>query len=349
MRVGVDATELAKGPPGGVRTACFLLLDALARHAPELDVVALAPRPVEAPPGVRVVATGGPRTPRRWRRSRALRRAARGLDVFHSPVTAFPLLEGVAVTATVHELPFVENHRFEGPSRALVQLWWLTRAMGRCAALVAPSLATVRQARLAHPAVARLLHVVPHPAPPAPLHEAKGHDGSLLFVGRLDRRKGIEALLRGAALCEGEVRLAGPCSAADADRVRTVAHHLGILDRVRLLGPVDAAALDDLYRRACAVVLLSGSEGFGFPVLEALARSVPVVVARGTGAAETGGDAALAVDPAEPVEIGAALRRAADPEYRALVARRGPARALEFPPTRTARGYVEVFRRALGG
>jgi glycosyltransferase involved in cell wall biosynthesis len=348
VKVGVDATELRLGPPGGVRTACFLLLDALQRHAPEVEVVALAPRPVEVPPGVRVRVTGGPRAPLLWRRSGALRRAARDLDLFHSPVTAFPSLDGMPVTATVHELPFVVSARLEGTRRALVQLRWLSRAMARCAALVAPSRATVRQMRLAHPAVERITHVVPHPAPPTPAEEAKAHDGSLLFVGRLGRRKGVEALLRGAALCEGEVRLVGPRSPGGAERVRTVARHLGILDRVRILGEVDAAMLDFLYRQACAVVLLSASEGFGFPVLEALARSVPVVVARGTGAAEVGGDAVLAVDPAEPVEIGEALRRAADPAYRAEVARKGPARALDFPPERTARGYVEVFRNALG-
>jgi glycosyltransferase involved in cell wall biosynthesis len=332
-----------------VRTACFLLLDALRRHAPSVEVVAIAPRPVQAPPGVPVRVTGGPRAPLLWRHSRALRRATRDLDLFHSPVTAFPDLDGVPVTATVHELPFVVNHRLEGGRRALVQLWWLGRAMGRCAALVAPSHATLGQIRVAHPAAGRIVHVVPHPAPPAPDGEGKAHDGSLLFVGRPGPRKGVEALLRGAALSSGDVRLAGPLPARAAARIRAAARHLGISGRLEVLGEVDAATLDGLYRRACAVALLGASEGFGFPVLEALARAVPVVVARGTGAAEVGGDAALAVDPAEPVEIGEALRRAADPAYRARVARLGPARALDFPPARTAKGYEEVFRRALGG
>ena len=67
MRVGFDVTEL-RGAPGGVRTAIRLVLEALAKHAPEVDVVALAPREVDLPHGIRMKATGGPTKPRYWRR-----------------------------------------------------------------------------------------------------------------------------------------------------------------------------------------------------------------------------------------------------------------------------------------
>jgi glycosyltransferase involved in cell wall biosynthesis len=131
--------------------------------------------------------------------------------------------------------------------------------------------------------------------------------------------------------------------------VEEVALRAGVLDRVRFLGVVDAITLDDLYCRACVVGLLSASEGFGFPVLEALARGVPVVVAKGTGAAEVGGQAAIAVDPGNRDEVASALRTAATPEHRQRIAVEGPARAMEFTPERTARGYLAVFQRALGG
>jgi len=349
VKVGIDASELRNGAVGGVRTAVWLLLDALHRNAPGVELTALAPEAVDVPEGVRMVATGGPRHPRRWRRSRALRRALAGLDLFHSPVTAFPLLPGPVYTATVHELPFTVNFRLEGPTRALVQWFWLSRAMGRCAALVAPSEATLRQMRLAHPAVHRITHVVPHPAPPAPAHEQHGHDGSILFVGRLEKRKAVEALLGGAAAVDGEIRLVGPPRETDRMRIERLADRLGIGSRVNFLGVVDDESLDYFYRKACVVGLVSASEGFGFPVLEALARGVPVVVAEGTGAAEVGGDAVLAVDTTDRDAIAAALRRAADPAYRERVRVQGPARAMHFTPERTARGYVEMFRRALGG
>jgi len=346
MRVGVDGTELAPGAPGGVRRALFLLLDALQHHAPEVELSVLAPGKVDAPPGVRVQPTGGPRKPRAWRRSRALKRAVAGLDLFHSPVTAFPTLD-CPVTATVHEVPFVAYRKLDGFWRANAQLYWVSRAVAECGGVIVPSEATRAQVLTLHPGVGPKLAVVPHPAPPTPVEEQRAHDGSLLFVGRLDRRKRIDALLAGAAIAGVSVRLVGPHAETARERIEEVARSLGIERRVLFMGEVDEEMLDYLYRQACAVGLVSSSEGFGFPVLEALARSIPVIVSRGTGAAETGGGAVLVVDPDRPEQIAAALARAADPEYRAEVRRLGPAQALRFRPERTARGYLEVFRRAL--
>jgi glycosyltransferase involved in cell wall biosynthesis len=344
MRVGIDATELRHGAVGGVATALRLLLDALHRYAPDIELVALAPEPVDAPRGIRCVVTGGPRRPLFWRRSRQLRRHLRGLDLFHSPVTAFP--DGVAATATVHELP----SGFEGQWRALVEEYWFARALSRCKAIFAPTETTLRQMCLAHPAAPRVTRVVPHPAPPAEGSPLERPDGSLLFVGRLDRRKCVEALLEGArGAVEGEIRLVGPQSAPARARIEEAAARSGVADRVRFLGVVDDAVLDDLYRRASVVGLLSASEGFGFPVLEALARGVPVVVAQGTGAAEVGGSAALAVGRTDREAVAAALRAAVTPEHRRRIAVEGPARAMEFTPERTARGYLEVFQRAARG
>lgn len=347
IRVGIDASELKPGAVGGVPTAIRLLLRALKGHAPGVEPIAVAPREIEAPPGVEVRVTGGPARSRPWRRSRALRRAVSDLDLFHSTVTAFPDLPDKPVTATVHELPFVVDYHYEGQRRALAQWRWLSHALGRCAALVAPSRVTLDQMVTAHPAAWRVTTVVPHPAPPAPDHEQHGHDGSILFVGRLDRRKCVESLIRGAAGSGGEIRLVGAHAARRRDEIERVARACGAFDRLRFLGVVDAEALDRLYGCARVVVLCSASEGFGFPVLEALARSVPVIVSRDTGAAEVAGEAALLVDPGDADQITAAIERTGEAEWRGRIARVGPARALEFSPERTARGYAEVFARAL--
>jgi len=344
VRIGIDASELCGPGVGGVRTAVSLLLTALARQG--ADVAAFAPSPVEVPPRVRMVSTGGPRRPAAWRRSRALRRALRRVDLFHSPVTAFPRVRGLPVTATVHELPFVENYRLEGWRRSLAQQLWLARAMGECAALFAPSAATLRQMTHLHPASPRLTHVVPHPCPPVP-PGVRRREEFFLFVGRLDRRKCVEAIFEGVARTGVEVGLAGPHERRARGRIGEAARKAGV--RARFLGVVGPGELDRLYRAARAVALPSVSEGFGFPVLEALGRGVPVIVSKGTGAAETGGDAALAVDPLRADEIARAFERSGDPEYAGEVAWRGPARAAEFTFDRTARAYLEAFHRALGG
>jgi len=351
MRVGIDVTELRPGSVGGVRTALLGLLNALLRHAPGIRVVPLAPAgPIDLPAGLPLRATGGPLRPLLWRRSRALARALREVDLFHSPVTAIPLLDGPVMTATVHELPFIANARLEGPWRAQTQLFWLTRAMGRCARMVVPTRATLRQVCLAHPAAGEIAEVVAHAAPAivGGRGGAREHDCSLLFVGRLDRRKCVEAFLEGAKGVAGQIRLVGPQPERDRRRILKTARRLGIAERVLFLGPVSDEDLDRLYRRASVVSLVSLSEGFGFPVLEALGRGVPVVVVAGTGAAEVGGDVALVVPPTRPDRIAEALQRARDPGYRESIARRGPARVREFTPQRTASGYRELFRRALG-
>ncbi len=347
MKVGIDVT--AMHGIGGVPTSIRLLLDALERHAPGIDVVALAPEPLPVPSGIEMRATGGPKRSRWWRRSRALRRAARGLDVFHSPVTAHPTHArwDIPTTATVHELPFTVNHRLEGILRALAQGAWLDRALKNCRVLVAPSHVTLRQMEVAHPAIGRMTMVVPHPAPPAPVEEQKEPDGSILFVGRLVKRKCVDALLAGARALDGQIRLVGPYDSAGRWRVEEAARRHGVADRLLLLGTVDDETLDYLYRQASVVGLLSASEGFGFPVLEALQRGVPVVVTADTGAAETGGDAVLTAHPRDPASVAAALSRAVKPDWRKTVRRLGPARALWFSPERTARGYVRAFQRAL--
>ncbi len=343
LRVGIDVTELHPGAVGGVRTGLRLLLEALHRYAEEIDVVAVAPEAADVPKGVRFERTGGPSRPLLWRRSRALRRHLMNVDLFHSPVTAVPSLNGLPMTATVHELPFAVSERLEGPLRAFKQIYWLDRMLERCRACVVPSHATLRQMQAAHPASIRIAHVVPHPCPPVSPGEPCRHDGSLLFVGRLERRKGVRALLLGATDFTGAIRLVGPQPPHKRRQLERLLDGLDLEKRVEFLGVVGDSALDGLYRRARAVALLSASEGFGFPVLEALARGTPIIVARGTGAAETGGEAALVVDPLQPGEIAGALERAGDEDYRRQIAREGPRRAASFTLEQTARAYEKVF------
>ncbi|MHC4937712.1 MAG: glycosyltransferase [Planctomycetota bacterium] len=345
MRIGFDVSEL-NGVPGGVRTAIQLVLAAVHKYESGVELIALAPRETKVPQGIRMVATGGPSRPRYWRKSHALAEAAEKIDLFHSPVLAHPVFERTPVVVTVHELPFVVSHRLEGARAALVQWRWLTRAMGSCKAIVVPSRATLEQVRAVHPGAVRITEVIPHPAPYVDEMQ-HDHDGSLLFLGRLDRRKAVARLLTGAAQGEGTIRLVGPHDPERRAELETLVKKLGIDDRVEFAGEVDESTRNFLYRRAGVVALVSLSEGFGFPVLEALGRGVPVMVGRDTGAAEIGGKAVLAVDPDRPEEIAGAWRTALETEHRAFVRTQGPARLLEFGPERVAKAYKEMWRRAL--
>jgi glycosyltransferase involved in cell wall biosynthesis len=103
--------------------------------------------------------------------------------------------------------------------------------------------------------------------------------------------------------------------------------------------------LDDLYARAGVVVVPSLYEGFGLPVLEAMAHGAPVVCSDRSSLPEVAGDAAILVDPTEPAAIRRGIEQAlADPEP---WQRRGIARAAQFTWERTAKLTAEAYRRAL--
>ena len=115
-------------------------------------------------------------------------------------------------------------------------------------------------------------------------------------------------------------------------------------EQVRLLGEVGDTELATLYRGAACVAYVSLYEGFGLPVLEALACGAPVVTARGGACEEVAAGAAELVDPLDPDDIAAGLRRAAGSrgELRAL----GLARARELTWERTARETLAVYEEA---
>ncbi len=124
---------------------------------------------------------------------------------------------------------------------------------------------------------------------------------------------------------------------------------LGIGDRVEFLGPLADGELAGLYRSARCLLFPSLWEGFGIPLLEAMACGCPVVASGVASLPEVCGDAALYVDPRDPESIADGLRRAAcDDSLRAELAARGLARAREFSYERAARQVLEIVRGVMG-
>lgn len=157
-------------------------------------------------------------------------------------------------------------------------------------------------------------------------------DRIFLHVGRRAGHKNIRGLLQAFAASG----LAGDfhmmfTGTADAPTVRH-ARDAGVLDHVRFSGPVDDHALLELYHRSMALVFPSVHEGFGLPVVEAMATGTPVVTSTTTSMPEiAGGGNALLADPAEPEQIADAMRQlAGDAALWSALATRGLARAREF-------------------
>ncbi len=156
-------------------------------------------------------------------------------------------------------------------------------------------------------------------------------DAYLLTVATLEPRKGLAPLIAALAdpggpdlplLCAGQPGWGG------LDPLAVAAQHGLAPGRVRVLGRVPDADLAVLLDRATALVVPSLAEGFGLPLLEAMALGTPVVTSTAPALVEVGGGAALATDLAD---LPAALRRVVeDTDLRARLAREGPARAAAY-------------------
>jgi glycosyltransferase involved in cell wall biosynthesis len=168
-----------------------------------------------------------------------------------------------------------------------------------------------------------------NPPPPAPARE-----NLVLTVGAVQKRKNIARLVRAFERMPPGWKLAIAGSGEGfgaAEELRAVegSPRRGDID---VLGYVSAAQLQALYGHARIFAFPSLDEGFGMPILEAMAHGVAVVTSRRSAMPETAGDAALLVDPENVEEIAAALLRlAADSDLRDDLARRGRERALQFP------------------
>jgi glycosyltransferase involved in cell wall biosynthesis len=175
----------------------------------------------------------------------------------------------------------------------------------------------------------------------------------VLAVGRLDPRKNLPLTarvtrhLRRLGLTDGLV-VVGPDDFG-ADAIRRDWQADGTADLVCHLRGLDTAELQALYARAGCLLFLSLAEGFGLPLLEAMAMGTPVVASNRTAIPEICGDAAVLVDPAdEDAVIESARGVLSDAARRTELVDRGRRRAGLYRGERAAREMLEVYSRAMG-
>lgn len=154
------------------------------------------------------------------------------------------------------------------------------------------------------------------------------------FASLASRRSDIELVLCGGRGWGG-------------DDLEALSARLGIAQRVRFLGYVADEDLPALYRSARAFLFPSLVEGFGLPILEAMAAGTPVVTSTATACPETAGGAAVLVDPADVVDIARGLAEALEPERAADLRARGLARASQCTWRRCAEGTLACYREAI--
>jgi glycosyltransferase involved in cell wall biosynthesis len=277
-------------------------------------------------------------------------------DIVHAPSPAAvpPAARGQHLVATVHDLAFrLHPAMYPAPWRSLYRLG-LRRAIRRADALLAPSRHTADDLVRAG-APSERVHVTPLAATlpsggdePVPAGLGIG-EPYLLFVGTLEPRKNVVRLIRAyrraieAANLPHSLVLAGSLGW----RAEGVHRQLAVPGpgKVVLTGRMDAGDLDALYRNADAFCYPSLYEGFGLPVLEAMARGIPVVCSNASSLPEVAGDAAILVDPRSVERLAEALALVlGDDRERERLGAAGRARAGSFSWERTARETLEVYR-----
>ena len=365
MRIGIDAHHI-NGKPQGSRTYLLALIKALSRLSLELVVYSFRPEETSALLAAhhlahRRVFPGSARirlplvVPVLALRDR--------LSVLHSQYAA-PPFSFVPDVVTIHDILF-ETHPdlFEGAfsdrSVALIR-----RSARRAAIVLTVSefsrSALVERYRLSPAKVIVTPNGVdrdafrPMGAEPPGIRERYRLDGPfVLSVGRIEPRKNLPRLIRAFSRARGRlgsgIRLV--IAGQEDFRSREVFQEAERQTEgsVLFLGAVPDPDLPALYNLAEALTYPSLVEGFGIPVLEAMACGTPVLASPRGALPEVGGDAVLWADPEDEEALSDGIERIlTDSELRGRLRAAGPARAARFDWNETARRTLEAYGRAVG-
>jgi glycosyltransferase involved in cell wall biosynthesis len=173
-----------------------------------------------------------------------------------------------------------------------------------------------------------------------------------LYIGRQDPYKNLQRLIAAFAALPNnsdyELWLAGPIDARYTPDLQAQVEELGITHQVKFLNYVDYQDLPTIMNGAIALVFPSLWEGFGFPVLEAMACATPVITSNISSLPEVAGDAAILINPYNIAEITGAMQMiATDSELRSQLSQKGIIRANLFSWEKTGNATAEVLSRYL--
>lgn len=297
-----------------------------------------------------------------------------GYDLVHGLVNVLPLattardsgLVHLPGVVTVHDLSFVRLPEVLPPAKRAYLTALCLRSTLQAKRVIAVSRQTADDLITSFGLPAAKIEVIPNgvggeftPASADSAAQFRARKGLperfLLYVGTLEPRKNLELLVRAFA----RFRAASP---ADADVQLVIAggkgwyyetvfgavRALGLERRVRFAGFVPGEELPDWYRAALAFVYPSRFEGFGLPLLEAMASGTPVITSTAPSLLEVAGDAAIAVSPHDEQALADAMALLVGQQaVRAELRRLGPARAAGYSWEQTAFATVQVYEDAV--
>jgi glycosyltransferase involved in cell wall biosynthesis len=371
MRIAFDGTTLRPARTG-VGYYTEHLLHHLIRASVDDEIIVISNRPLDTayplPPEVRVVASSS-RVPRIvWMQTMAPRLLRRlGVDVAHFTNGMVPLAMSVPTVVTIHDMSLTMFPKYHPPRRVLLNRPLVDMAARRAEAIITVSESAKRDIVRLYGSQAERIHVVHEAAAPSfqpvrdrvVLDRVRDRYGLaerfVLYVGTIEPRKNLPKLIEGFASRRKSGQLphqlvcAGPYGWLSRD-IEDLIARLQIEDAVRFTGYVPFEDLAALYTLAEMFVFPSLYEGFGLPVIEAMACGTPVVTGHVAALAEVGGGAVEQVGHLDADSLGDAMvRLAGDRQRRERLSMLGRARAQQFSWERAARETLQVYRHAVNG
>jgi glycosyltransferase involved in cell wall biosynthesis len=348
---------------------------------PAIELIAIgAPDDVALPPGVQRAPEGSsaPTNFGRHLTGLPLAIARARLDLFHAPAYTAPVWGSTPVVLSIHDVSYARHPEWYPYRRDPLRRGFYRQSARRAAVILTISAFSKREIVAAYDIPPDRIIVTPlgvsgmfHPAEPAvraglaaTAANADNADSAaetataaraasaspfLLHVGDLHARRNLGIVVRAMArLRDVRVRLVlvgvdrGIGSALLEEAAR-----LGIRDAIEMRGRVPDEELVTLYQQCAALVYPSRYEGFGFPLVEAMACGAPVIASNASAIPEVTGSAAVLLDPDdEQGFMGAIQRVLLDASHAASMRSRGLARAAQFTWADTAARTLEAYRRA---
>ena len=352
MRVGLSLLTLSPGESGGSETYARQLLRALGRVGTNEYMVLVPARARDAAEGLPTVEVKDPPVGRRGplriatmalaaRRTRAVTTHVAEFDVLHYPLTVPSPGTQAPTVVTLHDTQHRDLPEFFGPARkSFRRIAYDRAARGAAAVVVTSEFVRDRAIELLDLSPSRV-HVVPHAIDHSVFRIGdEEREPIVLYPARPWPHKNHTRLFEAfASLRETRPQLRLVLTGDGLDRLEPLP------EGVENLGSVPAEHLASLYRRAACLVYPSLYEGFGLPVLDAMACGCPVAASSAGAIPEIAGDAAVLFDPTD-VEAMAAAMLEAD-RRREELRERGLARAAGYTWDESARRHDDVYRAAL--
>lgn len=367
LRIGFDGHAFSS-PAAGIRRYSTELVCALVSLGEPLDMVALGGDAGTIPSGVEHISDSAhPPSNAGWTLIGLPRTAARaGVELIHAPSYTAPFWAGVPVVLTIHDVSYELHPEWYPYRRDWVRRYFYRRSAKTVARVLTVSTFSASEISRAYRIRPDCIAVTPlgvHPTfgagdPNLPLElPTNVIEPFVLHVGDLHERRNLTVVVD--ALLEARRHFGGAAAIslvlAGVDRgvgegLCAMAAAAGAPEAVVLLGSVEEDRIHALYRGALALVYPSLYQGFGLPLIEAMASGTPVLGSHEASIPEVLGGAGLLLDPRDvSAWRDAMIRLLNDESLRTDLRARGLARAATFTWQRTARLTLEAYREVARG